>query len=156
MAIFTAAEALAMAMEIERNGETFYRAVAQQGRDPELKALFEELADQEQAHFRVFQRMSGEKSAPLPSLPAEEYDQYQAYLQAALDNALFAGPDKALDMAKRAQDRKTALRAALGFEKDTILFFYDLREMVSEADRQTVAAIIAEEKKHLRRLAHAL
>jgi rubrerythrin len=45
---------------------------------------------------------------------------------------------------------------ALGFEKDTLLFFYDLREMVSEAEQKAVTGIIREEKTHLRRLAGAL
>ena len=58
--------------------------------------------------------------------------------------------------AKEAEDRETALRAALGFEKDTLLFFYDLREMVGEADQEAVSGIIREEKKHLRRLASML
>ena len=50
----------------------------------------------------------------------------------------------------------TVLQAAMGFEKDTLLFFYDLREMVSEAERETVSRIILEEKAHLRRLAKML
>lgn len=155
MAIFTAAEALEMAMEIEKNGEAFYNAVAERSADPDVKALFEDLAVQERVHYQVFQKMSGTVQSA-PPLPAAEYDQYQAYLQVALDNALFAGTDKALALAKQAEDRETALRAALGFEKDTLLFFYDLREMVSEADREAVSGIIREEKKHLRRLANML
>ena len=157
MALFTAAEAFEMAMEIERNGKVFYDAVAAKTTDPGVKTLFQELAAQEQRHYAVFQKMSGiASSAASPSLPDAERDEYQAYLQAALDSALFAGPDKALAMAKQAQDRQTALRAALGFEKDTLLFFYDLREMVGEADREALSRIIGEEKMHLRRLAKAL
>jgi len=155
MAIFTAAEALEMAMEIEKNGEVFYTTVAEKSADPEVQALFEDLAAQERGHYRVFQKMLGEVR-PALELPAAEYDEYQAYVQTALDNALFAGPDKALALAKQAQDRETALRAALGFEKDTLLFFYDLRDMVSEADQETVSNVIREEKKHLRRLAGLL
>ena len=64
--------------------------------------------------------------------------------------------DKALALAKQANDRETALRAALGFEKDTLLFFYDLREMVSKADRESISNVIREEKKHVRRLAGML
>jgi len=156
MAIFTAAEALEMAMEIERNGEKFYNAVAEESADSEVEALFEDLAAQERAHYRVFERMLGGVQSAPPALPAEEYDQYEAYIQVALDNALFSGPDKALDLAKQAADREIALRAALGFEKDTLLFFYDLREMVGEDERDAVSAIIGEEKKHLRRLADML
>lgn len=155
MAVFTAAEALEMALEIETNGEVYYSAVAERSADPELKALFENLAAQERGHYRLFQKMLG-KVEPAPQLPAAEYDEYQAYIQVALDNALFAGPDKALALAKQAQDRETALRAALGFEKDTLLFFYDVREMVGEADRETVSGVIREEKKHLRQLAGLL
>ena len=155
MAIFTAAEALGMAMEIEKNGEVFYNNAAAKSADAEVKALFEDLAAQERGHYRVFQKMMGE-AQPAPQLPAAGYEEYQAYVQVALDNALFAGPEKALALAKQAQDRETALRAAMGFEKDTMLFFYDLREMVSEADRETISAVIREEKKHLRRLAKLL
>jgi rubrerythrin len=61
-----------------------------------------------------------------------------------------------LTLAKQAEDRETAVRAAMGFEKDTLLFFYDLRDMVSEKDRKTISAVIREEKKHLRRLAGML
>jgi rubrerythrin len=155
MAIFTAAEALEMAMEIEKNGEVFYTTVAEKSADPEVQALFEDLAAQERGHYRVFHKMMGEVG-PALELPATEYDQYQTYVRSALDNALFAGPDKALALAKQAQDRETALRAALGFEKDTLLFFYDLRDMVSEADQEAVSNVIREEKKHLRRLAGLL
>jgi rubrerythrin len=155
MAVFTAAEALEMAMEIEKNGEVFYNAAAEKSDDTEVKTLFEDLAAQEHIHFKVFQKMlGGVGSAPV--LPAEEYDQYQAYMLAALDNALFAGEDKALALAEKATDRETALRAALGFEKDTMLFFYDLREMVGETDKEAISRVIGEERKHVRRLASLL
>ncbi|MDY6874819.1 MAG: ferritin family protein [Chloroflexota bacterium] len=155
MALFTAAEALNIALEIEKNGETFYKEVAAKSATPEVKALFEDLAVQERGHYQVFQKMLGGMS-PAPKLPAAEYDEYDAYLQVALDNALFAGPDKALALARQAEDREAALRAALGFEKDTLLFFYDVRDMVGEADRETLSRIIREEKAHLRRLVKML
>jgi rubrerythrin len=152
MAVLTAAEALKWALEIEKNGEAFYDAVAAKGVDPEVKALFEDLAAQERGHYQVFQKMLKE-AKPDPDLSTVEYDEYQTYLQVALAEALFAGPDKGLTLAKQAQDRETALRAAMGFEKDTLLFFYDLREMVGQAERGAISDIILEEKTHLRRLA---
>jgi len=155
MAVFTASEALEMAMEIEKNGETFYNAVATKSTDPKVKELFEDLAVQERGHYRVFQKMLGGVK-PTPELPTAMYDEYQTYLLVALDNALFAGPDKALALAKQAQDQEMVLRAAMGFEKDTLLFFYDLREMVSETDRDAISGILREEKTHLRRLAMML
>ena len=155
MAVLTAAEALKWALEIEKNGETFYKAVAGKSAEPEVKALFEDLAAQERGHYRVFQKML-EEVKPDPDLSRLDYDEYQTYLQVALADALFAGPDKGLALAAQAQDRETALRAAMGFEKDTLLFFYDLREMVSKAEREAISDIILEEKAHLRRLAGML
>lgn len=152
MAFLTAAEALKWALEIEKNGEVFYNNVAAKSADAEVKALFEDLAAQERGHYQVFQKMLAE-ARPEPDLSNIEHDEYQAYLQVALADALFAGPDKGLTLAKQARDRETALRAAMGFEKDTLLFFYDLREMVSETERVALSNIILEEKSHLRRLA---
>jgi len=157
MTVLTAAEALRWAMEIEENGVAFYSAVASKSADLEVKALFEDLAVQERGHYQVFQKML-EKVKPEPDLSSvgARYEDYQLYLQAVLANALYAGPDKGLTLARQAQDRETALQAAMGFEKDTLLFFYDLREMVSEAERGAVSDVILEEKAHLRRLAEML
>ena len=157
MALFTAAEALEIAMEIEKNGEVFYGAVAAGMTDPTLKEIFQELAAQEQRHYQVFQKMAGTVGgAASPAAPDAERDEYQVYLQATLDSALFAGPDKALVLAEQAHDHQAALRVAIGFEKDTLLFFYDLCDMVSVAEQKTINGIIAEEKQHLRRLAKLL
>ena len=53
-------------------------------------------------------------------------------------------------------DEKEAVRMAIGFEKETLLFFHDLRDMVSGADRKVIERIVAEEKVHVRRLAGML
>jgi len=155
MTAFTAAEALQLAMEIETNGEAFYNAILERNVVSETTELFEDLAAQERRHYHVFKQMQ-EKVSPAPDIPDSEYDQYRQYMQIALDRALFSGKDKALLLAEQAQNQETALRAALGFEKDTLLFFYDLREMVSERDRDTITRIIREEKSHVRRLAGML
>ena len=91
-----------------------------------------------------------------PSLSGPEWEEYDQYVQAALDSALFSGPDKALAAVEGLKDDKEALRMALGFEKDTLLFYYDLREMLREAERKVVNEIIREEKSHVMRLATQL
>jgi rubrerythrin len=152
MAVFEASQALEMALQIEENGEAFYKAAADRSDDFEIAALFEELAARERRHYEVFEDMA-EAVGPPPEPSGEEIGDYTSFLQVALDHAVFEGPDKALRMAEEARDRDAALRAAMGFEKDTMLFYYDLREMVDDADRATITDIINEEKQHLRRLA---
>ncbi len=158
MALFTPAEALEFAMRIEKNGELFYNSVASKAADPDVKTLLQELAAQEQHHYMTFSKMASSGNWIASRSPEEGFDsdEYGAYIQAALDSALFAGPDKALAAADQAHDRQAVLRAAVGFEKDTLLFFYDLQDMVAGPERETVAAIIREEKMHLRRLAKFL
>lgn len=140
-----------MAVKIEEDGAAFYRAAADKTDDAEIKALFEDLAGREDAHRAVFEEMA-EGVEPVPEPAGSDVGDYASFLEAALDNAVFRGPDKALRIAEQADDRASALRAAMGFEKDTMLFYYDLREMVGESDREIISEIISEEKQHLRRL----
>jgi rubrerythrin len=155
MAFVQAADALEMAMGIEQSGEAFYRAAATQAQSAEVKALFEDLAEQEVWHYKVFGKLANEmRNTPLMS--ADEWDEYQGYLQATVQSALFEGPDKALAAAQEVADEKEAVRMAMGFEKETILFFYNVRDVVSEADQKTLDRVIAEEKAHVRRLADML
>ncbi len=155
MAVFTAAEALNMALKIEQNGEVFYKAAAHKVQDEEVRAVLEDLAVQEQRHYKAFQNLADRVGQP-PTLSAPEWEEYDEYVQTALENALFAGPDKALAAADQVQTAEDALRMALGFEKDTLIFFYDLRDMMPEKDQGIVSEIIREEKAHARRLARLL
>ncbi len=155
MAVFTAAQALEMAMQIEKNGEAFYHAAAAKAEDPGAQDLFRELARQEQRHYVAFQKMA----APLGSIheaPTSANEEYQYYLKATLEGHLFSGPDKALAVADKAEDATLALQGAIGFEKDTLLFYYDLRDLVDESDREVLGDIILEEKSHVQRLARML
>ena len=152
MAVFADAHALGMAVKIEENGAAFYRAARDKSGDPEIQELFADLEAREEAHRGVFEEMAkGVKPVPEPS--RSDVGDYASFLEVALDHAVFSGPDKAVRMAEEAGDRAAVLRAAMGFEKDTMLFYYDLREMVDEKDREVITDIIREEKQHLRRLA---
>ncbi|MGD8968801.1 MAG: ferritin family protein, partial [Anaerolineae bacterium] len=88
MAVFEAAQALEMAMRLEVNGEAFYMAAGEKSDDAELKELFEDLASQERGHYKVFQRMARDVE-PAPELAGEEAEDYQAFLEVALDQAVF-------------------------------------------------------------------
>ena len=155
MSIFKASDAVEMALEIETRGEAFYRAVAQKAQTPAIKALFEDLAEQEVLHRKTFAKLSKTQWAQ-PLMPDDQWDQYLTYMQVTIQNAFFSGEDKSLALAEQAQGEKEAIHMAMGFEKETLLFFHDLRDMVPEGEKKTVARIIAEEKAHLRRLADML
>ncbi len=152
MAIFQAADIVELAMQIEKNGEAFYRAVAAKTESPQVKALFEDLASQEVQHYGTFKSL-GQTSWDPSMISPQAWSDYLGYLDATVQSAFFQGEDKSLSLADQVNDKVQAIQMAIGFEKETLLFFHDLREMVPERGRPTVSQIIAEEKEHLKRLA---
>ena len=152
MPFLQAADVVELAMQLEKTGEAFYRAVAGKARSAPVRALFEDLAAQEVKHYQVFSEL-GRRVREKPLMTDDEWAQYVEYLKAMVAGAFFEGPQTALAAARGLKDEKAAARAAIGFEKETLLFFYDLRDAVGEADREFVDRVLAEEKSHIRRLA---
>ncbi|MFN2292160.1 MAG: ferritin-like domain-containing protein [Anaerolineae bacterium] len=150
MALMTGDEILEIATRLEEDGAAFYDSAAASAKTVGVKALFEELATQERYHRRAFQTMMGGEIA-LGFTP-EQYEEFTAYTDALLRKEFFDHTGTALDHAAQAGDEQSALEAALGFEKETLLFYHELKEMVSGADRETVERIIEEEKQHIKRL----
>jgi len=144
-----------MAMGLEKSGEAFYRAVAAKCTSQSMRDLFVDLADQEVLHHATFSKLS-RTIGDYPLMLDEEWDQYMAYLETTVRSALFQGPDKALAAADDVQDEREAVAMAMGFEKETMLFFHDLRDKVPDKDTEVITKIIDEEKLHLRRLASML
>ena len=155
MAIFNAAEALDIAMQVEKSGQSFYARAAENASDPEIKALLEELAEWEVQHYNTFKELA-EQIDEGPRLEGPMWEEYDQYLETALDNALFQGPDKALAAADELENEREALKMALGFEKDALLFYYDLWHIMPERQQEAVDRIITEEKTHATRLARLL
>ena len=90
------------------------------------------------------------------TLSDEQWDQFQEYTGALLNQRIFDKPDGALSKAASVQDEREALKAALGFEKETLQFYHGLRDVVRGADQQTVDRIVGEEEQHIRRLSGML
>lgn len=155
MAVFKAADIIELALQIEKNGEAFYRAVAEKSSSPPIQALFVDLADQEVQHYHFFKKLA-QTAWDKPLMTEEVWQDYLGYLDATVQSAFFQAEDKSLALAETVEDEKEAIRMAMGFEKETMLFFHDLRDLVPEGDKKTVTRIIMEEKNHLRRLADLL
>ena len=151
MALFQAADIVELAMQVEQSGEAFYRAVAVKSHLKEARELFEYLADQEVIHYQVFSKLS-QTVRDNPFMTDEEWELYLDYLNGTVQSAFFEGADKALALAETVTDEQQAIGMAIGFEKETLLFFYDLRDRIPDKDRPFVAKIVDEEKRHIRRL----
>lgn len=149
--IFKGTEIVEFAVRIEQNGYAFYEKVESLVKNPAAKELLAFLKEEEQKHEKVFREMLGK----LDSLNVRETyaGEYEEYLKALVDNHVFGTEGAAEKAVAKIENEIDVLNTALGFEKDTILFFRELKELVSEKDQQVVEQLIKEEQSHLRKLA---
>ncbi len=104
----------------------------------------------ERMHIHIFQGMLGE--ADKYQIPETCTGEYAAYLQALVDSAVFTDDTITSEIATRASGDIEAIELAIGVEKDSILFYYEMREILPQSVQPAVTKIIAEEKSHLREL----
>ncbi|SFG58667.1 Rubrerythrin [Desulfotomaculum arcticum] len=148
---FSGDEIIKLAVEIEKQGQKFYEISAQQVDDPEVRKIFELLAGEEDKHITDFAKL-GEK-LPHDFTPNESYlGEYGNYVKALIDNHVFnhANIEK---LAAKATVAREALAIAFRFEKDSILIFQELYNMVDAAGKEMLAGLIEQEKQHIRKLA---
>jgi len=147
---FSGTELINIAIGIERRGIVFYDIMAKSTENAIARDTFQSLADMERAHVQTFYNMLTEASKyQVPETYAEEYT---AYLQALVDSAIFTDDMITSEMATKAESDIEALELAISGEKDSILFYYEMKDIVPQPAQSTVNRIIAEEKSHLRQL----
>jgi len=146
---FDANEVLKMAIKTEETGCEFYKAAIKNAISNELKELFSYLAREEIKHKETFEKLLG-------SLDSYSFSGDQAetndYIKAMIEDSMFIGSDSNIGKTVLATDEISAVENALRFEKETLLFFYQLLEMVKPDSRSAIEAIIAEEKTHIQKL----
>ena len=147
--VFSAGEAISIAMGIEKRGIAFYDIMARSTDDAEAREVFEGLVGMEREHLKTFQGMLGEVEGQPP--PEASGQEYSGYFQALVDNAVFTEDMIASGTAADESDVQ-ALDLAIGAEKDSILFYYEMKDIMPRRFVPLVERIIAEEKSHLQQL----
>ncbi len=152
---FNAAEIASAAVEIETRGQAFYLRVAQAAKDKDVARFFEFFAGEEAKRKGLFEALA-KRLGPV-ELPAwSTKEEYADYLAALLDtHALFSG-GLAETLMAGAADQASAMRLAMSFEKDTILFFMEMKELVPESEKAFIDWCIREERTHLKMLRERL
>ncbi|MBU2488974.1 MAG: ferritin family protein [Proteobacteria bacterium] len=154
---FSADEIFALAEEIEKNGARFYRNAAAKVACGNSKKLLSSLAEMEEAHLNSFTGMR--KELPETMKQSTVFDpagENALYLKSLADARVFT---PATDPAQAAQDACSddalleILEFALGREKDSIVFYLGIKDMVAtEEGKCRVDEIIREEMNHIRLL----
>lgn len=149
---FNIDEIFEMAEQIERNGALFYRKSAESVVDPEGKKLLIELAEMEDEHEKTFAALRAglaEKDNAATAFDPE--NETVLYLRALADVRIFF--KKTIDTSSMEEILKEAIVA----EKDSIVFYLGMKEMVEDnPGRAKLNAIIREEMGHIRLLSGKL
>jgi len=147
---FNMDEIFEIAEQIERNGASFYREAAKKASDGAVQKKFLELAAMEDGHLKIFQDMR--KGLTPEDKETDTFDpenESVMYLQAIADSHGAEGK----------RDRKTKLTGkesiqeifeiAVNAEKNSIVFYTALKELVPVRGLDKVESIIMEEMGHL-------
>ena len=144
---FSSDELINMAIGIERSGIAFYDIMSKSIDNAATQSAFHYLADMEREHVKIFQAILEKAEQHQPSKNTAQ--EKKEYLQALVDNTIFTDEAITSEMASRADSPTTALELAIAAEKDSILFYYEIKEILSPQAKSTVVKIITEEKSHL-------
>lgn len=148
--LFSGNEIVDIALRIEENGRKFYLAASERAEDENLAAALTKLADDEVQHKETFH---GLYKAEEPYTLSPEYgEEADAYIKAMAEAQVFAPGKSVSELARSARDIFEVLTLAMGAEKDSILYYTEMREWVQPGDKDVIGRIIAEEKKHLQDL----
>ncbi|HXZ95242.1 MAG TPA: ferritin family protein [Dehalococcoidia bacterium] len=147
---FSGRELIEIAIGIEKNGAIFYGSLAGSSKNHAARDIYKYLADQEKEHAAIFQKMLDSVGE---SKPPETYtEQYNLYLKALIDSLFFVDDEVSRKMAQNVKSEAEAIQIGIGAEKDSILFYVEVKDVIRRSDRKAVGKIIEEERSHLRQL----
>ena len=145
--LFTGADILNIGIEAEQLGEQFYTGVAEQAPDQKVMTACMRLAGEEREHARLLRQMLAEWDQAQAKLDAS--DETMDYVHALLWQRMLPQRDDAEALIRGAKTLTDLFGIAATLEKDSILFYYEMRELVGQQAQPMVTGIIDQEKSHL-------
>jgi rubrerythrin len=146
---FNVSEILEMAIEIERNGQKFYKKAAQIVGSSNVKKFLLDIADMEVRHEKIFREMK-EQLAEKQVAVFDPDNEASLYLQAMADGNVF---DLKTDLSRKLTGKEPVdqiFKMAVQAEKDSIVYYVGLEDYVDgKENKEKVDKIIEEEKGHI-------
>ena len=155
---FNANEIFEMAEELERNAAKFYRKASEKSSDADVKKMLLGLADMEDGHEKTFAKMRQQLGGQEKGWTVfDPEDLSVMYLQAVADARGYEGKVTPTQELTGNETPKEVLEIALNSEKESVLFYFGLKDIVpAAAGRDKVEAIIKEELNHITTLLNRL
>jgi len=149
---YNAEEIYRIGVEIERNGRRFYEDAAKAAADSDLKRLLTDLAGWEASHVKLFEDLQA--ALPKAATSGDAFDpdgDVQRYLKAAADSHVFLQASLDIPALVRAcRGARDVLAMALRFEKDSVVLYTVMRDLVPKRlGQKTVERLLHEEIAHV-------
>ncbi len=156
--VFNAVEIFSIGIQIEKNGRLFYQTVAEHSEDYEVKKLFEELADWETKHVELFEELVKQLPQELGNSDISDAENLaHQYLKAAAEDHIFLQDDTIVSRAAAFKGPEDALRMAIRFEKDSVIYYTSMKSIVREdLGKDQLDLLIQEEMNHIGQLSRKL
>lgn len=145
MVQYSIREVIEQAIQTEKLGYGFYTLMSEKFKDNvELNELFMLLAGQELRHEKIFADLKDTLAEEM----LENWEEASLYMRGIVESEFFLGSRKAVRNMEEIKSIGDAVRFAASFEKETLLYYYGLKDSVQ--DNETLNEIIREEKSHIR------
>lgn len=142
-------EILNIAQSIEKNGADFYREAARTFGQTRDVTFLEKLAVMEDSHCNTFAEMQ-QKLTPKTNGDEDVLSSIESYLKALSDSTNLEGSVFASYLLTGDEDLADIVLIGIDLEKETILYYLGLKDILSEqADKNVLDEIIREEKRHV-------
>jgi len=143
-------EVIEAAVSIEENGFAFYKSVEGAIDDKDVKDVFSFLAGEENRHIVAFKKIYEGIDDQEDTIIDDEDS--SNYIKALAEKNVFTKKDAANDLVKNIKTPFDAINLALNFERDSILFFNEIKSFVSQDNRDLINKLIKEEHDHIVKL----
>ena len=144
---YSAIELVNIAIGIERRGIIYYDIIARSTDDDQARTIFQGLAQMERVHLATFEHLLDEVGGAKLAENGEE-----GYIATLLEDTVFTDDSVTADVAIQADTDLKAIDLGISAEKDSILYYYELRDLLPDDQRELVTRILSEEKRHLAQL----
>ena len=137
MGYYLVSEVVEQAVQTEKLGFDFYTQMSQKFTDNEgLRNLFDTLAVKEQQHEAIFSALKDK----VADQKFENWEEAGKYMRSIVESEFFLGNNKSLPSLEQIESVADAVQFAIGFEKETLLYFYHLESALN--DKEAIGHIL--------------
>ncbi|HMA69277.1 MAG TPA: ferritin family protein [Candidatus Mcinerneyibacterium sp.] len=147
MAKIDKSKIIEFAVNIEQEGNHYYKKISSKMKDNKLKDVFDDLAKQEKIHEKIYRNLLNNKSLNInPDFYPEEY--YFDYASKVIFDK-----DKLENEFNMIETPVDAFDFGIRRELDTILYYQEIKKVLENEDvKNKIDEILNEERKHFVRL----